>query len=195
MTSLFNLILIADHEVCANYGNWNAAAGLTGGRINKFNLSKQSRDYDSQGKYIHHWVPELRNVPVPFLYEPWRLSSEQQRLYGLKVTEDYAAFLSSTTTTSSTTAENKMSEENYYPMPFANTANFAGYSSSTASSSTSVPLHNNDHSSAHHNKGSEGGGGHSMKKGGGGRGGYSRNNNRFQKFKQNTTGEWSEGQK
>ena len=27
---------------CSNWGNWVAAAGLTGGRVNKFNVTKQS---------------------------------------------------------------------------------------------------------------------------------------------------------
>jgi deoxyribodipyrimidine photo-lyase len=35
--------LLLDHDVCSNYGNWNAAAGLTGGRLNKFNIVKQSK--------------------------------------------------------------------------------------------------------------------------------------------------------
>jgi len=30
-------------------GNWNAAAALTGGRVNRFNVAKQSRDYDPNG--------------------------------------------------------------------------------------------------------------------------------------------------
>lgn len=29
-------------RACSNWGNWVAAAGLTGGRVNKFNIAKQS---------------------------------------------------------------------------------------------------------------------------------------------------------
>ena len=30
-------------DVCSNWGNWCAAAGMTGGRVNKFNITKQSK--------------------------------------------------------------------------------------------------------------------------------------------------------
>lgn len=38
---LFESLLI-DYDVCSNWGNWVAAAGLTGGRINLFNITKQA---------------------------------------------------------------------------------------------------------------------------------------------------------
>jgi deoxyribodipyrimidine photolyase len=34
------------HTWPQNWGNWNAAAGVHGGRINQFNILKQSKDYD-----------------------------------------------------------------------------------------------------------------------------------------------------
>lgn len=73
--------LLLDHDVCSNYGNWNAAAGLFGGRINKFNIPKQSRDYDANGDFVRYWIPEIKNVPAPLCFEPHRLSAaERQRL-------------------------------------------------------------------------------------------------------------------
>jgi deoxyribodipyrimidine photo-lyase len=81
--------LLLDHDVYSNYGNWNAAAGLTGGRVNKFNIGKQSRDYDNRGDYIRHWVPELRNVPAPQIFEPWQMSVKDQERYGCMVGTDY----------------------------------------------------------------------------------------------------------
>ena len=56
--------LLIDHDVYSNYGNWNAAAGLFGGRINRFNMTKQSSDYDPNGDYIRYWIP----VRFIFLY-------------------------------------------------------------------------------------------------------------------------------
>lgn len=35
--------LLLDHDVCSNWGNWVSAAGQTGGRINHFNITKQSK--------------------------------------------------------------------------------------------------------------------------------------------------------
>lgn len=34
---------LLDYDVASNWGNWVAAAGLTGGRLNKFNITKQSK--------------------------------------------------------------------------------------------------------------------------------------------------------
>lgn len=76
---------LLDHDVCSNYGNWNAAAGLLGGRVNKFNITKQSRDYDPNGDYIRHWLPELRGIPAPHVFEPWKLSRADQQKYGVLI--------------------------------------------------------------------------------------------------------------
>jgi deoxyribodipyrimidine photo-lyase len=57
--------------VASNWGNWVAAAGMTGGRVNHFNITKQSKDYDPQGDYIRHWLPELAQVPTARIHEPW----------------------------------------------------------------------------------------------------------------------------
>ncbi len=80
---------LIDHDVCSNYGNWNAAAGLTGGRINKFSISKQSRDYDPKGEYVKYWCPELAGVPVEKLFEPWLLSDGEQAKYNCILGKDY----------------------------------------------------------------------------------------------------------
>merc|ERR1712056_52945 len=47
---------LLDYDPCSNWGNWVAAAGLTGQRINKFNTKKQLQDYDPKGAYVRHWL-------------------------------------------------------------------------------------------------------------------------------------------
>ena len=44
---------------------WQAqvAATATGRRVNVFNISKQSRDYDAQGAYVKHWRAAPHEVP------------------------------------------------------------------------------------------------------------------------------------
>merc|ERR1719506_470193 len=81
--------LLVDYDVASNWGNWVAAAGLTGGRVNRFNILKQSRDYDPQGEYVRHWIPELRNVPGSRVHEPWSLSKAEQEMYGVRLGVDY----------------------------------------------------------------------------------------------------------
>ncbi|KAJ9525284.1 hypothetical protein QJQ45_020815, partial [Haematococcus lacustris] len=70
--------LLLDHDVTSNWGNWVAAAGLTGGRINAFNITKQSKDYDLMGEYLRTWLPELAKVPAPHIHEPWLMSKQDQ---------------------------------------------------------------------------------------------------------------------
>lgn len=88
---------LLDHDVYSNYGNWNAAACLFGGRVNKFNITKQSKDYDPRGEYIKYWVPELRRIPAPSLFEPWTLSIENQRKFGVSIGETYPEPVSAST--------------------------------------------------------------------------------------------------
>lgn len=45
--------VLQDYDVCSNWGNWVAAAGLTGGRINHFNITKQSKVSVVQGACTH----------------------------------------------------------------------------------------------------------------------------------------------
>ena len=45
--------VLQDYDVCSNWGNWVAAAGFTGGRINHFNIAKQSK----VSSPICHYLP------------------------------------------------------------------------------------------------------------------------------------------
>eukprot|EP00929_Paragymnodinium_shiwhaense_P115692 TRINITY_DN8471_c0_g1_i1.p1 TRINITY_DN8471_c0_g1~~TRINITY_DN8471_c0_g1_i1.p1 ORF type:complete len:532 (+),score=170.05 TRINITY_DN8471_c0_g1_i1:69-1664(+) len=47
---------LLDHDPCSNWGNWVAAAGLTGQRVNKFNTRKQLMDYDPKREYVRLWL-------------------------------------------------------------------------------------------------------------------------------------------
>lgn len=85
--------LLIDYDVASNYGNWNYVAGVgndaRGFRF--FNITKQARDYDSDGEYVRHWLPALSNVPGGQVHEPWKLSDEQQTQFRVQVGRDYPA--------------------------------------------------------------------------------------------------------
>lgn len=81
--------LLLDYDVASNWGNWVAAAGLTGGRVNHFNISKQASDYDKDGDYVRLWLPELRNVPASKVHQPWLMSKEDQKNFGCQIGVDY----------------------------------------------------------------------------------------------------------
>jgi deoxyribodipyrimidine photolyase len=54
---------------CLNYFLFIGLSG-EGKRVNKFNCVKQSKDYDPVGRYLRHWLPELRAVPAPMIFSP-----------------------------------------------------------------------------------------------------------------------------
>lgn len=81
--------LLLDYDVYSNWGNWCSAAGMTGGRLNRFNIVKQSKDYDKEGEYVRHWIPELKDVPTNLVHEPWKMSKEQQSQFGCRLGVDY----------------------------------------------------------------------------------------------------------
>jgi deoxyribodipyrimidine photo-lyase len=73
---------LLDYDIYSNYVSWIMAAGMTGGRVNKFNVVKQGKDYDPKGEYVKLWCPELENVPVGKIMEPWRMSKDEQKEAG-----------------------------------------------------------------------------------------------------------------
>jgi deoxyribodipyrimidine photo-lyase len=81
---------LIDYDPCSNWGNWNYSAGVgndaRGFRF--FNITKQAKDYDSQGVYVKHWLPELASVPAAKVHEPWKLTPEEQQ-QSLRLGVDY----------------------------------------------------------------------------------------------------------
>lgn len=39
-----------------------------GGRLNRFNIVKQSQDYDCHEDYVRLWLPELKDVPTELVH-------------------------------------------------------------------------------------------------------------------------------
>ncbi len=83
--------LLVDYDVCSNYGNWNYTAGVGNDARNfrYFNIPKQSKDYDPNGDYVKHWLPELGNLPAKKVHQPWTLQSVEQKRFGLTLGVDY----------------------------------------------------------------------------------------------------------
>ena len=83
--------LLIDYDVCSNWGNWNYTAGVGNDArgFRYFNIPKQSKDYDFQGNYIQHWLPELSSLPGVKAREPWKLNQEEQKRYDVNLGVDY----------------------------------------------------------------------------------------------------------
>ena len=83
--------LLVDYDVCSNWGNWNYTAGVGNDArgFRYFNIPKQTKDYDSQGDYVKHWLPELASIPGDKVREPWKLTQDEQLRYGVRIGVDY----------------------------------------------------------------------------------------------------------
>ena len=83
--------LLIDYDPCSNWGNWNYTAGVgndaRGFRF--FNINKQSQDYDPQGEYVKHWLPELATLPVNKIHQPWQLLTVEQKRFNIRLGVDY----------------------------------------------------------------------------------------------------------
>ncbi len=66
---------LIDGDPAANNGGWQWAAG-TGTDAQPyfriFNPVSQSKKFDPEGEYIRFWVPELADLPLKFIHEPWK---------------------------------------------------------------------------------------------------------------------------
>ena len=83
--------MLIDYDVCSNWGNWNYTAGVgndaRGFRF--FNITKQAKDYDTNGDYVKHWCPELATLPAGKVHEPWQLLPVEQQRFGIRLGVDY----------------------------------------------------------------------------------------------------------
>ncbi len=83
--------LLIDYDVCSNWGNWNYTAGVGNDArgFRYFNIPKQTKDYDPQGQYIKHWLPELATLPGEKVRQLDKLTVAEQKRYGVRLGVDY----------------------------------------------------------------------------------------------------------
>ncbi|MGD1858638.1 MAG: DASH family cryptochrome [Leptolyngbyaceae cyanobacterium] len=83
--------LLVDYDVCSNWGNWNYTAGVGNDArgFRYFNIPKQSKDYDPNGDYVKHWLPELQQLPASKVHAPWKLQDVEQKRFNVRLGVDY----------------------------------------------------------------------------------------------------------
>ncbi|KAH7428717.1 hypothetical protein KP509_09G014300 [Ceratopteris richardii] len=56
--------LLLDYDPCSNYGNWTYGAGVGNDpqEDRYFSIPKQAQNYDPDGDYLAHWIPQLANL-------------------------------------------------------------------------------------------------------------------------------------
>ncbi|MBN8532838.1 MAG: deoxyribodipyrimidine photo-lyase [Rhizobiales bacterium] len=82
--------LFTDYEPGIHWPQVQMQSGQTGINAPRiYNPVKQGLDQDPEGIFTRRWLPELANVPLACLHEPWRMDVGQQRLFGCVLGQDY----------------------------------------------------------------------------------------------------------
>jgi deoxyribodipyrimidine photo-lyase len=83
-----------DFDLSANNGGWQWAAS-TGCDAQPyfriFNPVTQSEKFDSEGRFIRSFLPQLARVPNRFIHAPWKMGALEQEIAGCVIGRDYPA--------------------------------------------------------------------------------------------------------
>jgi deoxyribodipyrimidine photo-lyase len=83
---------LVDGDPAANNGGWQWSAGTgtdAAPYFRIFNPVTQGYKFDPDGDFIARWVPELRQLPIPFRHEPWKLDPADAERFSFRLGTDY----------------------------------------------------------------------------------------------------------
>ncbi len=83
---------LVDADLANNTLGWQWTAGCGADAapyFRIFNPVLQGERFDSKGKYVRRWVPELAGLPDKWLHKPWEAPAEILAAAGIRLGEDY----------------------------------------------------------------------------------------------------------
>ncbi len=82
--------LFLDFEPGIHFPQLQMQAGETGiNNLRIYNPTKNSLEHDAEAEFIKKWVPEIAQLPTPFIHEPSNLTPLEEELYQFKLGRDY----------------------------------------------------------------------------------------------------------
>ncbi|MEM8863339.1 MAG: FAD-binding domain-containing protein, partial [Chloroflexota bacterium] len=83
---------LVDADLASNSASWQWIGGCGADAapyFRIFNPITQGQKFDKEGEYTRHFVPELKNVPKKYLYNPWDAPPIVLRQAGVVLGETY----------------------------------------------------------------------------------------------------------
>ncbi len=83
---------LTDADLPNNCASWQWVAGSGADAAPYFRIfspTLQAEKFDPEGIYIKKFVPELKDLPVKYLFEPWKVNSEILASYNIVLGQNY----------------------------------------------------------------------------------------------------------
>ncbi|KJZ78911.1 hypothetical protein HIM_01684 [Hirsutella minnesotensis 3608] len=82
--------LLLDAEPACNAGNWQwlSCSAFFSQYFRMYSPVSFGQKWDKNGDFIRRWVPELKELPAKYIYEPWKAPLADQKKAGVRITGD-----------------------------------------------------------------------------------------------------------
>jgi cryptochrome len=82
--------LFTDHEKASNAGNWQwlSCTAFFSQFFRVYSPVAFPQKWDKEGLFVRRYVPELEDMPVKYIYEPWKAPLQDQRKAGVRIAGD-----------------------------------------------------------------------------------------------------------